>query len=57
MTQVVAQTFGMTFVGIIVICLVITIVNYIFEKGSTDTNKKLLDNMKKMDEKLNKKYK
>ena len=55
MTQIVAQTFGMIFIGIIIVCLVITIVNYIFEKGSTDTNKKLLDNMKKMDEKLNKK--
>ena len=56
MTQIVAQTFGMIFIGIIVVCLIITIVNYIFD-SSTDTNKKLLDNIKKMDEKLNKKYK
>ena len=52
--QLIAQTFGMVFVGIIVICLVSTILSYIFSKDDyADNNKKLLDNMKKM----NKKYK
>ena len=48
MTEV-AQVFGMVFVGIIVICLASTILNYIY--NSQDSNKKLLDNMKKFDHK------
>ena len=48
----IAQVFGMIFVGIIVICLVSTILNYVFNRSDMDTNKKLLDNMKKMDKKL-----
>ena len=48
----IAQVFGMVFVGIIVICLVSTILNYVFNRSDMDTNKKLLDNMKKMDKKL-----
>ena len=47
----VAQILGMTFMGIILICLVWTIMNYIFSSESMDRNKKLLDNMKKMDKK------
>ena len=54
MVQMIAQVIGMTFVGIIVICLVSTILSYIFSKGDyANNNKKLLDNMNK----LNKKYK
>ena len=49
MTDTIAVAFGMTFVGIIIVCLVGTIIGYIFNgmdkpgKG----NKKLMDNMKK----------
>jgi hypothetical protein len=46
----IAQIFGMTFVSIILICLVWSIMSYIF--NGTDRpgkrNKKLLDNMKKI---------
>ena len=58
MIETVAQTIGMIFVSIIVICLVSTILNYIFNRSDScmDSNKKLLDNIKRMD-KLNKKYK
>ena len=56
MAEMIAQTFGMIFVCIIVICLVSTILNYIYNRSDMDTNKKLLDNMKRMD-KLNKKFK
>ena len=45
----IAQVFGMIFVGIIVICLTSTILSYIFNRE--DSNKKLLDNMKKLDKK------
>ena len=38
----IAQVFGMIFVGIIVICLVSTILNYVFNRSDMDTNKKLL---------------
>ena len=56
MAEMIAQTFGMIFVCIIVICLVSTILNYIFNRSDScmDSNKKLLDNIKRMD-KLNKK--
>jgi len=46
MIETVAQVFGMTFVGIIVICIAWTIMEYIFSKPNKQ-NKKLLDNMKK----------
>ena len=47
MGDTIAIIFGMTFVGIILVCLVWTIGNYIF--NSTDNqNKKLLDNMNRM---------
>ena len=46
-----AQIFGMGFVGIILVCLVWTVMSYIFSSESMDRNKKLLDNMKKMDKK------
>ena len=47
----VALIFGMTFVGLILICLVWTILTYIFNNvdGTTKSNKKLIDNMNKMD--------
>ena len=47
----IAQIFGMTFVGIILVCLVWTIMSYIFSSESKDKNKKLLDNMKNFDKK------
>ena len=47
----VAQIFGMTFVGIILVCLVWTVISYIFSSESRDRNKKLLDNMKNFDKK------
>ena len=47
----VAQVFGMTFVGIILICLIWTVMSYIFSSESRDRNKKLLDNMEKMNKK------
>ena len=56
MIETVAQTIGMIFVGIIIICLVSTILNYIFNRSDTNSNKKLLDNIERMD-RLNKKYK
>jgi len=46
MTDTIAMIFGMTFVGIILICLVWTIGTYIFN-GSDTQNKKLIDNMNK----------
>ena len=44
--------FGTVFVGIIIICLGITIVSYIVEAYSEDggRNEKLIKNMKKLDE-------
>ena len=46
----VALIFGMGFVGLILICLVWTILTYIFNNvdGTTKSNKKLIDNMNKM---------
>ena len=44
-----AQIFGMTFVGIILVCLVWTVMSYIFSSESRDRNKKLLDNMENFD--------
>ena len=41
----IAQMFGMGFVGIILVCLVWTVMSYIFSSKSRDRNKKLLDNM------------
>ena len=49
--EMVAQVFGMTFVGIILVCLVWTVMSYIFSSESRDRNKKLLDNMKNFDKK------
>ena len=45
----IAQIFGMTFVGIILVCLIWTVMSYIFSSESRDRNKKLLDNMKNFD--------
>ena len=47
----VAQVFGMTFVGIILVCLVWTVMSYILSSDSRDRNRKLLDNMKNFDKK------
>ena len=47
----VAQIFGMTFIGIIVVCLITSILKAIFSSESRDRNKKLLDNMKNFDKK------
>jgi len=48
--EIVVQTFGMIFVGIILVCIVVTFGQYII--GSIDRpgkrNKKLLDNMDRM---------
>ena len=45
----IAQVFGMTFVGIILVCLIWTVMSYIFSSESRDRNKKLLDNMENFD--------
>ena len=45
MIEIVAQIFGLTFVGIILICLVWTIMSYIFENKQDN---KLIENMKKL---------
>ena len=45
----IAQIFGMTFVGIILVCLVWTIISYIFSSGSMDRNRNLLNNIKEFD--------
>jgi hypothetical protein len=49
--ETVIQIFGMCFVGLIMICIGWTIVEYIFTSINTpgNQNKKLLDNMKKFD--------
>jgi len=44
--EIVAQVFGMSFVGLIVICIAWTVMQYIFSKPNKQ-NKKLMDNMKK----------
>ena len=45
-----AQIFGMTFIGVILICLVWTILSYIFNSmdGTSKPNKKLIDNINKL---------
>ena len=52
--ELIAQIFGFTFVGIIIICLAWIIIEYIFVSISKpgEQNRKLIDNMKKMDKKL-----
>ena len=51
MAETIAVTFGMIFVGIILICLVWTVLSYVFNnmEGTGKANKKLLANMKKYD--------
>jgi hypothetical protein len=54
MAELIAQIFGMVFVGIIMICIGGSIVTYVLgsiEKPNNKQNKKLLDNMSKMDKK------
>jgi|TARA_R100000541_G_scaffold57791_1_gene68215 uncharacterized membrane protein len=52
--EIIAQIFGMTLVGIIILCLVSTVMGYIFTSASRDRNRKLLENMENFDK--NKKY-
>ena len=47
--EVLAQALGFSFIGIILICLIWTIMSYIFSSESRDRNKKLLNNMKNFD--------
>jgi hypothetical protein len=47
--EIVAQMLGFTFIGIILVCLIWTIMSYIFSSESMDKNKKLLDNMENLD--------
>jgi len=47
MEETIVVIFGMTFVGVILICLVFTIGNYIFN-SSDGQNKRLLNNMNKI---------
>ena len=49
--ETVIQIFGMCFVGLIMICIGWTIIEYIFTRIDTSNkqNKKLLDNIKKLD--------
>jgi len=49
MMDTIAMIFGLTFVGVIVICLAWTILNYIAEAYSP--NNKLEENLKKFDKK------
>ena len=49
MVETIAQVFGMAFVGIIVICIAITLVSYIFEAHTPDN--KLEENIKKFNKK------
>lgn len=46
--EIVAQMLGFTFIGIILVCLIWTIMSYIFSSESMDKNKKLLDNMENL---------
>jgi hypothetical protein len=47
----IAQIFGMTFVGIILVCLIWTVMSYIFSSESRNRNKNLINNMKNFDKK------
>ncbi len=44
--EIIMQVFGLTFVGVIVVCIAWTFMEYIFSRPSKQ-NKKLMDNMKK----------
>jgi hypothetical protein len=57
MTDTIAIIFGTTFMGAILICLIWTIMSYIFNGMDTTgkRNKKLLDNMEKFPDRLSKK--
>jgi len=49
--ETVAQTFGIIFVGIIIVCIVWTFLTYIIlsnDEPKLKGNKKLMDNMKKL---------
>jgi len=48
-----AQIFGLTFVGVIVICIGWTVMEYIFSQPNRQ-NKKLMNNMKELDRKIKK---
>jgi len=49
-TSTIAQIFGMIFLGIILVCIAWTVMEYIFTSMETPgkRNKKLLNNMKKL---------
>ena len=49
MTETIAMIFGMTFIGIILVCLIWTICSYIFETYRSENN--LERNMKEYDNK------
>jgi len=49
MTETIAMIFGMTFIGIILVCLIWTICSYIFEAYRSENN--LERNMKEYDNK------
>jgi len=54
MAETIAQVFGMIFVGVILICIVWTMLEYILESTTpiNKQNKKLMDNIKKLDKKI-----
>lgn len=59
MADAIAQIFALTFVGTILICLVWTVLEYIFNTGSMlhrrSENNKLLENLDKLDKTKGKK--
>jgi hypothetical protein len=63
MTDAIAQIFAMIFIGTILLCLIWTILEYIFNTGSMEyrrkENNKLFENMERLEEleRLNKKSK
>ena len=56
MVNAAAQIFGMVFIGVILLCLIWTILEYIFNTGSMDSrrydkNNKLWENIEKLERK------
>tara|TARA_B110000908_G_C10255781_1_gene455357 strand:- start:2000 stop:2176 length:177 start_codon:yes stop_codon:yes gene_type:complete len=54
MTEMIAQVFGLTFVSIILVCLVWSIIEYVVlgVGPRPDKNSKLLDNIEKLERKM-----
>jgi len=52
--EMIAQIFGMTLVCVILLCLIWTVVSYVFSISKPRGNKRLLENMETFDK--NKKY-